>query len=69
MPLKEGQVGYLVKLSCILELELNFDDELIQLSVEGTTATTTKKQSMFSPSGCNQVESFPFIRLAAKQLY
>lgn len=61
-----------MKFSYILELELSFDaDELIQPSgIEGTTATALgKSRVLFFPSGCNLVESFPFIRLAAKQLY
>lgn len=34
----------MVKFSCVLELELSFDaDELIQPSVEGTTATALRK--------------------------
>lgn len=54
-------VGCVVRFSCVLELELSFDaDELIQPSVEGTTATALReKQSLFFPSGCNLVESFP----------
>lgn len=43
-PLKGGRVGCMVKFSCVLELELSFDaDELIQPSVEGTTATAPRK--------------------------
>lgn len=43
-PLKGGRVGCVVKFSCVLELELSFDaDELIQPSVEGTTATALRK--------------------------
>lgn len=45
---REGQAGYVVKFSCNFELQLSFDaDELIELSVEGTTTTTMKKQSIF----------------------
>lgn len=59
-----------MKFSCVMELELSFDaNELIQLGVEATMATALRKSSVFSPSGCNLFESFPFIRLAAKQLY
>lgn len=37
-------VGCMVKVSCVLELELSFDaDELIQPSIEGTTATALQK--------------------------
>lgn len=50
-----------MRFSCVLELELSFDaDELIQPSVEGTTATALRKSRVgFSLSGCNLVESFP----------
>lgn len=55
-----GQIGYVVKFSCILELELSFDaDELIQLSVEGTMATTAKKQRVCFPSGCYKLRASP----------
>lgn len=33
------------------------------------TATTLQKAEYVFPPGCNPAESFPFIRLAAKQLY
>lgn len=41
---KGGRIVCVVRFSCVLELELSFDaDELIQPSVEGTTATALRK--------------------------
>lgn len=67
-PLKGGrQVGCVVKFSCVLELELSFDaDELIQPSVEGTTATAHgKSESFFSLLVVTWLRASP---LSARQL-
>lgn len=67
---KGDLVGCMVKFSCVLELELSFDaDELNQVLKAQRPPLYEKAEILFFPSGCNLVESFPFIRLAAKQLY
>lgn len=59
-----------MKLTYVLGLKSSCDaDEQIQPGVEGTMASALQKAQYAFPRGCNLVESFPFIRLAAEQLY
>lgn len=67
-----AHIGRVVKSSCVSELKLSCDadDELSRPCVERTDGHhSTEKAEYGFPPGCIPVESFPFIRSAAKQLY
>lgn len=63
-------ISRVVIASCVLELKLSCDaDELIQPCVERADGHRSPEARVCLPPGCKPVESFPFVRLAAEQLY